>query len=149
MSQAVPQTAMPKALALGVGIIIAATMVLVTMRRDIPLDPARAGVPALQVRELRFADRADGAVVATDARDGRGVAVFDPGTSGFVRGTLRGLSRERKREDLGPERPFRLTAWADGRLTLEDTATGRIVEMTAFGQTNQQTFRGLLASKEE
>ena len=48
------------------------------------------------------------------------------GQSGFVRGTLRGLARERKRMGLGAEQPFVLMGRADGRLTLKDPATGRV-----------------------
>ncbi len=40
--------------------------------------------------------------------------------------------------------PFRLSAWSDGRLTLEDPATGRAVDLEAFGPTNEATFVRLL-----
>jgi hypothetical protein len=49
----------------------------------------------------------------------------EPGTQGFLRGALRALVRERRQHGLGDEQPFRLLAHPDGRLTLEDPATGR------------------------
>ena len=86
---------------------------------------------------------ADGGVVVVDG-EATGVARLAPGTNGFLRATLRGLVRERRRNGLGAEAPFRLTAHADGRLTLQDAATGRLVDLEAFGATNAGAFAALL-----
>jgi putative photosynthetic complex assembly protein len=94
-------------------------------------------------RDLRFLDRADGAVVVQRV-DGGGDTVLAPGDGGFVRGVLRGMARERKARGLGAEAAFRLTEWSDGRLTLEDTATGRRLGLDAFGPTNRDAFAALL-----
>lgn len=102
---------------------------------------------AVATRELRFADRADGAVVVHEAWSGRVIEVLAPGSNGFIRGTLRGLARERRQHEVGSEPPFRLTQWADGRLSLEDTGTGRRVDLEAFGPTNVQAFGRLLAAE--
>jgi putative photosynthetic complex assembly protein len=93
---------------------------------------------------LRFADRADGAVVITEAGTGLLVDVASPGTNGFLRSTLRGLARDRKRREIGAEAPFRLTRWADGRLSLQDEATGRSIDLGAFGPTNAAVFAHLM-----
>ena len=105
--------------------------------------PPRDGVPQV-VRDLRFADRADGGVAVSDAGTGRVIDQLAPATNGFVRATVRGLVSERKREAMGPEKPFRLTAWQDGRLTLDDPATGRRVELEAFGPSNEAAFARFL-----
>jgi putative photosynthetic complex assembly protein len=101
--------------------------------------------PAVAERELRFVDRTDGGVDVLDASDGR---VVDQvvGESGFVRGTLRGLARERKRQGIGAQPPFRLVAHADGRLTLLDPATGRRVDLESFGPTNAAAFAHMLSA---
>ena len=57
---------------------------------------------------------------------------------------MRGLVRDRKRQDLGAEAPFRLTRWADGRLSLQDEATGRSIDLGAFGPTNAAVFAHLM-----
>jgi len=95
-------------------------------------------------RQFRAADRSDGAVVLTDARTGREALVLAPGEDGFMRGTLRGLARDRHLGGIGPEAPFRLVAWSDGRMTLDDTATGRRLDLLAFGQTQAEAFARLL-----
>jgi putative photosynthetic complex assembly protein len=99
---------------------------------------------ALASIDLFFEDRADGAVVVRDAATGRVVRELEPGTNGFIRATLRGLVRERRLGEIGAERPFRVARWPDGRLTLGDMATGRVVDLLAFGQTQVEAFQSLL-----
>lgn len=94
-------------------------------------------------RDLRFADRADGAVVVTDAGTGQTVDVLE-GEQGFIRATMRGLARARHSEGIGQTAPFRLQSWTDGRLTLDDAATGRHLELQAFGSLNVAVFARLL-----
>jgi putative photosynthetic complex assembly protein len=95
---------------------------------------AQAASPTIEERRLRFADRDDGAVVVEEVGTARPLMVFDPGTNGFVRGALRGLVRERKRRDIGPDTPFVLVRRADDRLVLQDPATGAFIDLAAFGR---------------
>jgi putative photosynthetic complex assembly protein len=96
------------------------------------------------MRELRFVDRADGGVGVINAADGSTVEVIPAGGQSFVRATMRGLAQERLRDGVSPELPFRLTAWADDRLTLLDPGTGRAIEMESFGPTNEADFSRML-----
>jgi len=106
---------------------------------------AEQKVAPLAERVLRFSDRADGAVVIDDVLTGRTAAVIAPGEqTGFTRGVMRGLARDRHMRGIGAEPPFRLTAWANGQLSLTDTATGRTIELSSFGATNRATFAALL-----
>jgi putative photosynthetic complex assembly protein len=99
--------------------------------------------PAI-ARDLRFEDRTDGGVDVYDAANQARVTVIAPGADAFVRATVRGLAQQRKRENKDDSVPFRLTAWEDGRLTIDDAATGRHVELEAFGHTNEEAFARLL-----
>jgi len=97
---------------------------------------------------LRFVDRTDGAVVIIDIKQGRAASVIEPGQqTGFIRGVMRGLARDRKMRGIGNGPPFTLTLWRDGELSLRDTATGRDIELTAFGSTNRAAFAALLDAK--
>jgi putative photosynthetic complex assembly protein len=99
-------------------------------------------------RQLLFRDMPNGGVAVFDATDTNApIDILAPETNGFLRATMRGLARQRIRQDADKEVPFRLTEWADGRLTLEDPTTGRRVEMEAFGITNEQAFADLLTAK--
>ena len=143
----VTSPAFPKAPLLGAGGLIAfALLAAVTGRIFGP--EAQPPVSVVQVeRDLRFADRSDGAVVVTDVADNHQVAVMT-GQNGFLRGTLRGLARTRRSEGVGPEQAFHLTGFSDGRLTLSDPTTGRHIELEAFGSLNEAVFVKLLTEKE-
>ncbi len=99
-------------------------------------------------RDLFFEDRQDGAVVVYDADGGGVVDVLAPGTNGFVRGVMRGLARERMLHEIGSEVPFGLVRGTDNRLTLTDRATGRVIDLGAFGPTNTAAFARLLKDGE-
>jgi putative photosynthetic complex assembly protein len=110
----------------------------------VALRDANHMVPVAQ-RNLRFVDRADGAVVIEDVDQGATASVIEPGQkTGFIRGVMRGLARERRMHGVGNQPPFNLSLWRDGELSLTDSATGRSIEMTAFGSTNRASFLALL-----
>jgi len=136
--------ALPRLPLIGAAALIAFSITAVAAARLTGLGSGGEAGAALVARDLHFLDRQDGGVAVVDARSARPIEVIEPGTNGFMRSTLRGLARERKRQEVGPEAPFRLTAWADGRLTLEDPATGRRIGLEAFGATNAQAVARLL-----
>ncbi|QWE13895.1 photosynthetic complex assembly protein PuhC [Polynucleobacter sp. AP-Sving-400A-A2] len=92
-----------------------------------------------KVLQLRFEDRPDGSIAVINYKTGQEIDSVQ-GEAGFVRGTLRGLAQERKRRGLDGGPPFELIYRADGRLTLFDTATGRMLDLESFGPTNAGTF---------
>lgn len=109
---------------------------------------SRPTAAPIAARDLLFQDRADGAVAIFDARDlAKPIEVVAPGTGYFLRATMRGLARQRLRQEADRDVPFRLTEWADGRLTLEDPTTNRRVDMEAFGKDNEQVFADLIMAK--
>ncbi len=93
---------------------------------------------------LTFADMPGGIVEAHRAEDGALLARFVPGEGGFVRQTMRGFAIERRKADISREQPFELARMASGHLLLSDPATGRVVALDAFGQTNAGVFAGML-----
>jgi len=107
---------------------------------------AEAAVAPLEQRSLLFADGADGSVLITEAESGAQVGLIEAGSEqgGFIRGVLRGLARERRMHDVGSQPPFTLTLWQDGSMSLVDEATGRSVEIGAFGPDNRAAFAVLL-----
>jgi len=108
---------------------------------------AQAHIAAVKSRDLRFVDRADGAVVISDVKGGVAQVIAPGQQTGFIRGVMRGLARERRAHGIGDGPPFNLTLWRDGELSLTDSATGRAIELTAFGSTNRATFAALLDAK--
>ena len=109
--------------------------------------PGGATPEAAPVRtaDLVFEDRPDGSIAVRDAHDRALIDVVPPATNGFLRVLLAGQVRERRREAIGaPSVPFHLTSWSDGRLTLDDPATHKLIELDAFGPDNAGVFARLL-----
>ncbi len=139
----------PRAALLGAGSLVVGSLLLVGVARLTGYRPAQPDATAIvESRDLRFEDRADGAVLIYSAPADRLVDTLPPGTNGFVRGVLRGLVRERRADRIGAEPPFRLTRWADGRLSLDDPSTGRHVDLEVFGPTNAGAFADILLASD-
>ena len=134
----------PRAPLVGAALLLGTVLLAVALVRVTDIGSATTvDAPAAMTRLLRFADRPDGAIEITDASRAAPPTVLS-GTHGFMRGVLRGLARERKRQGIGPEVPFELVAHEDGRLTLVDPATGRRVDLESFGPINLEEFAQLL-----
>ncbi|HJQ58797.1 MAG TPA: photosynthetic complex assembly protein PuhC [Vineibacter sp.] len=147
MSHTHAETPIPRGVLIGAAVLVAMSIALAGTARITGIGTTRMPPASLvESRELRFADRQDGSIAVFDAANGETVAVVAPGTNGFLRGALRGLARERKRQDIGAGPAFRLVRWADGRLTLEDPTTTRVVDLAAFGTTNAAVFAELLTA---
>jgi putative photosynthetic complex assembly protein len=155
MSQTLAPSMLPRTTLVAAGALVLFTLAATSIVRLAHIAPAASPellraqqhILPVKTRSLRFVDRADGAVVITDV-GGATAAVIAPGeTTGFIRGVMRGLARERRAHGIGDGPPFTLTLWRDGELSLTDTATGRAIELTAFGTTNRATFAALLDAK--
>ena len=100
--------------------------------------------PVVSSVDLGFTDQADGSVAVRDSHTGRQIGTLSPGVDGFIRGVVRGLAHDRMRRHIGTAPPFRLSELKSGRLYLEDTATGRIIDLQAFGGDNRGAFKRFL-----
>ena len=142
-----PPIRFPRAPLYALGALVLASVVAVALVRLTGVGAMHVvDSPTVAVREFRFEDRPDGSIVVLDAGRGRLVDTVAPGTNGFLRGTMRGLARERKRVGVGAGLPFRLVGHADGALTLEDPGTGRRVDLGSFGPTNAAVFAHLMTA---
>jgi putative photosynthetic complex assembly protein len=141
-----PPTRVPRAMLLAAAAMMLLAMAMALTARVTDAGSLRIATEAHPeaARDLRFADRADGAVVVTDAQTGQTVHVLEPGVNSFIRGALRGLAFDRRRDGIGPEAPFRLARWPGGRLTLHDPATGTVLDLGAYGFANRDAFAQLL-----
>lgn len=127
-------------LVLAFGVFAAFIAWVITQSQQIARYP---DAPAKMIKQLRFEDRPDGSITVVDYQTKQQVDVII-GEAGFVRGALRTLAQERKRREIGSEPPFELIARQDGRLTLADPSTGRMIDLESFGVINSQHFARLL-----
>jgi putative photosynthetic complex assembly protein len=138
-----PAEDLPRAPLVAAGLLIAVALLAAGVSRIVGTPTDRPEGAALASRDLRFADQADGSVIVLDARSGESVERLAPGSNGFLRASLRSLARRRLFEGEA-SRSFHLTAWSDGRLTLDDPATGGLIDLEAFGPTNEAVFARFL-----
>jgi putative photosynthetic complex assembly protein len=101
-------------------------------------------VAPVEERSLRFTDRADGAVVVSDADTGVVVSTIGFGQGGFVRATMRRLARARTAAGIGADPAFTLTRWDNGALSLRDPTTGQEAEIYGFGADHVRAFADML-----
>jgi putative photosynthetic complex assembly protein len=125
---------------------LAATTFVRLERLGSPTIATARPAPARAV-DVRFTDEADGSVTVRDGHDGHRIETLAPGTNGFVRSVMRGLAHERTRRGLGPAEPFRVAQARGGQLTLEDPATGRLIDLDAFGAPNSAAFAEMLPKR--
>lgn len=99
--------------------------------------------PVVESRAYTFVDAMDGAILVYDRTGQQLLSKLEPGTFGFLRGSLRALSRHRMLAGVGAEPPFHLVRYADGRIQLEDSTTTQEVVVTSFGPTQIAEFERL------
>jgi putative photosynthetic complex assembly protein len=125
--------------------LIATTAVRLSRVLTPPLPASESLTPApVASSDLRFQDEADGSIRITRAADNSYAGTVHPGEGGFIRGVMRGLARDRISRHIGAAPPFRLSLSGDGQLTLLDTATGRLLDLESFGESNRDSFFDLL-----
>lgn len=131
----------PRGILRSAGILIAFALLTAGLARQTDVGTLHMpAATAVETLALRFDDRSDGSVAVRDANDDRQIYVVQPGAYGFIRSTLRGLARERRRADFDATTPFTLTRWSDGTVSLEDATTRRRVNLDAFGPDNARAF---------
>ncbi len=109
------------------------------------LERAAAKVAAVTSRDLSFADQPDGSLRIVDVSTGQMAGEVARGsTSGFIRGVMRGLMRNRQQRGVGVTPPFRLTKWANGQISITDSTSGYVTDLSAFGDTNRAAVEALL-----
>jgi putative photosynthetic complex assembly protein len=136
---------MPTGILLGMAGLVVFSLIAVGLARITDhkaVEPTLAEV--VVERNLRFVDTGGGRAEILDDRSGELVMVMEPGQDNFIRGVIRGLARERRGYGIGSKLHFELARHADGQLTLTDPATGRVLDLRAFGRTNAEAFARLL-----
>ncbi len=98
MNRAAPS--FPRLPLFGAGALIGFALIAALVGRLGGPHPDRPDGAPVASRDLRFEDRPDGAVAVYDAAETQPIDVA-VGQNGFLRGTLRGLARERRSEGIG------------------------------------------------
>jgi putative photosynthetic complex assembly protein len=138
----------PKGAIVGAAALIGFSLVAAGVGRLTGIGAVRADYAnKVHAVSFRFEDRADGGIAVIAPESGATVGVVPAGTDGFVRTVLRSLAFDRQRQGVGAGPPFVIAKWSDGHSTIDDPATGRRVDLAAFGAANMQTFEHLVAMR--
>lgn len=129
---------LPRPYLLGVGAAVLAALIIVGVWGGAPA-PVAAEVPRASLT-LRFVDEADGGLSVVNVNTGAEIDRLGEGENGFLRTMLRVIRRDIDRTPAVISMPFRIEAWQDHRVTLTDSATGRRIDLLAFGPTNAAVF---------
>ena len=105
---------------------------------DIPVDYGEADRATL----LRFVDTGRDAFDLV-GEDGATVAAVTPGREGLLRNARRAFEGRRARMGVDLARPYALTVWKSGVLTLHDPSTGQNVRLDFFGRAPEGPLRNL------
>ena len=140
-----PRALIPRGVVVAFGVLIGASLAGVFGAKLLPsFGSAPAASAIVESRALRFIDQPDGSIDVRAVADGRQVGKVAAGEDGFVRSTLRGLTRERKRFGADMAAPLELVHRADGSLVLTDPATSVSIDLGAFGPSNVASFAAFM-----
>lgn len=140
---AIDKEPFPRGALWAAGALVAFSLLAAGLGRLQP-EPAPSAVQPAHAISITFTDETDGAVSVRQSATGALVTTLPPRSDGFVRSVLRSMVRERRSRGIDDAPPFRLARWPDGALTIEDTATGRRIDLRAFGHTNRDAFARIL-----
>jgi putative photosynthetic complex assembly protein len=149
MSAAAAQAPFPRLQLAAVGIVLGSVLLGSAAARFTSFGAPAAPPPVIAAVSLSFNDLPDGGIAVREAGTDRLVSTIAPRDGGFLRSTMRVLATERGRENIGPEKPFALSELQGGRLLLTDTATGQVLDLEAFGPTNEAEFSKILFAAEQ
>ena len=134
-----------------VPLLLSGGLVLITLLgvfwQQLVVNPAAVPPPMPEVvveRQLQFMDHPDGSVTVRALPGGEVLHTVAAGEGNFMRGTLRGLVRERRLNDASMAAGLTITEYADGSIVLADLATGRRIDLRAFGAENAHEFTRFL-----
>ncbi len=145
MAERKPSETLPRSLLIGAGVMVLLALVFSSLSSTTDIGALRVSTsPPAHVVSIQFRDEADGSVTIFDADRDEIVAVAAPNSNGFLRGVMRGFVRARMLHNEGPETPFQFIRRQDGRHSVVDPATGKRVELDAFGWNNVGAFSRLM-----
>jgi len=148
MSEAIANQTVPRGAILGAAALIGFSLVAASVGRLTGVGAVRTDyVNTVQTTSFRFEDRTDGGIAVIAPETGATIGVVPAGTDGFVRTVLRSLAFDRHRHGVGAGPAFIIAKWSDGHSTIDDPATGRRVDLAAFGVANMQSFEHLVAMR--
>ncbi|MEL6196749.1 MAG: photosynthetic complex assembly protein PuhC [Pseudomonadota bacterium] len=128
------------------GLVMVLTLILTTvatLSRDPAPRAATHDTPIHASRTVTF-EPVDSGLIVRDVDTGEEVAALIDADGGFIHNVVRVLNKERRRYGVGPDEPYAITGYINGRVSITDLSTGRVIDINAFGSNQVDSFRNLL-----
>lgn len=136
----------PRGILIAIASLVGFTILVVAIARLTGYDPSQAPLsPEATGRDLSFVEVGRGDLAVYDASTGELLETLPPGEDGFIRGVLRTLERERRKHGVPLDGPYRVSLRENGRYTLEDQTTEFLIDLRAFGPTNEAAVGRFIA----
>ncbi len=135
----------PKPLLYAIFAMVLFTIAMVATFRLLGLQPGGAisAAPAASI-EIRLVEHDGGDVDVVLPPDDTVIASIAEDDSGFLRGMIRSLGRQRSVAGVPLDAPYRLARRKDGTLTLDDPLTQESIALRAYGPDNRDQMAVLL-----
>ncbi|MCU0802858.1 MAG: putative photosynthetic complex assembly protein PuhC [Rhodobacteraceae bacterium] len=132
----------PRRLLLAMGLLALSALALASYASltNRPLEGVPAAAAVIRERALILQGNSAQAVTVLDAN---GKVLADMAHGGFVTVVQNAVTTARRRQGVDQALPVRLVEYANGRLVLEDPASGESFELYAFGSDNKAAFERL------
>jgi len=135
----------PKPLLYAIFAMVLITIAIVGTYRLLGLQPDGAiTAEATHSIEVRLIEHDSGDVDVILVETGEVIAAIPEDDSGFLRGMIRSLGRQRTISQVSLEAPYRLSRRKDGTLTLDDPLTDESIALRAYGPDNRKQVATLL-----
>lgn len=133
----------PRPMLIACGVMVAAALAFTTFH--VATGRAPVGKPAAAaVTAERMLILEGKSAQAVTLRNPDGTLIADLAHGGFITVAQNALARARTVRGVDQTLPVRLVSYANGRLALEDPASGWSVELGAFGDQNKAAWAALL-----
>ncbi len=96
------------------------------------------------IRDIIITAIDNNAIQVIDAHTSQIIETYENGKGGFVRGSMRAMTRVRSSSNAVNTQPYRIIRWENGAVSLSDTVTGQRYYLNAFGPDNAAAFAALL-----
>jgi putative photosynthetic complex assembly protein len=133
----------PRPMLIACGVMVAAALAFTTIHVATGRPPVGRPAPAPVIAERMLIVEGKGAQ-AVALKNPDGTLIADLAHGGFITVAQNALARARTVRGVDQSLPVRLVSYANGRLALEDPASGWSVELGAFGDKNKAVWAALL-----
>jgi putative photosynthetic complex assembly protein len=147
MTEASVRQTFPRWFLIGIGALLLTTVSFAVFGRLTGYGITRVAETAvISSVDIWFEDQDNKTMLVRRVSDNTILEVLPADGSGFMRGVVRSLSRQRLLSKIEPNKPFRLAQREDQKLFIQDMSVGSKMELDGFGPANTLSIARILTA---